>query len=142
MVGVIHKNNLIVAKELGNERHKMLEILGLVGLTLILVNGKIFNTPRNILTARVEVDQTRNWFIILLHALFTCSQCSGMWVGIIGSIWLYGISKWWLIPIVGGVVSVLSVFVDFLFSYMFNRNQSLELMNFDMKRRFGVDGEV
>lgn len=101
-------------------------ILGLTGITLILVNGSIFNKPRNWLVKYHERDSLYR-FGILAHAILTCSQCSGMWVGMIGVL-IFDFSHWYMFPVTGGLVSLLSVFFDFLFNAMFNLVKVLEIL--------------
>jgi hypothetical protein len=68
-------------------------ILGLVGLTIIISSGSIFDKPRGIIANRSK----------FLGELISCPMCLGFWVGLICAV-LFGTNP----IIVAGVVSLFS----------------------------------
>ncbi|MGL6194392.1 MAG: hypothetical protein ACRC2T_06170 [Thermoguttaceae bacterium] len=65
--------------------------LATVGLTAILVHGKIFESFRNSLAERVDIIQRRRErlglrptfnFVEFLNSILTCFQCCGFWSGL------------------------------------------------------------
>ena len=93
-------------------------LLGSVGLTHIVVHGKIFDNIR----AQIEKDRPKIG-PLELHDIITCYQCAGMWVGMIFGMAMtpfWGIS--WsplmilfypgLLIIAGGATSYLAVLAN------------------------------
>ena len=80
--------------------HEMLLLLGLTGLTLIIVRGTIFHSLRDWLLAKRPKD---------VGYLFTCPQCMGFWVGLLGGT-IYGV--FWLAPMFAGAVSLAAMMAD------------------------------
>lgn len=77
-------------------------VVGLVGVTLVVSKGKVFEGLRDWLLAfEVRANPLR-----LAGDAMSCSMCSGVWVGVIGAL-LLGAS-WPEAIIVGGLVSVIS----------------------------------
>jgi len=110
-------------------------ILGLTGITLILVRGDIFLPIRRRLEeAHTSPEQKPLWKRAItgwLHAIFTCPQCSGFWVG---AFWqtmqmihgcTFEIMPLLGIFVVGGLASIASVAANLLFSLANLRIQSL-----------------
>ena len=80
--------------------HEMLLLLGLTGLTLIIVRGTIFHSLRDWLLAKRPND---------IGYLFTCPQCSGFWVGLLGGA-VY--AEPLFVPILAGAVSLVAMMAD------------------------------
>jgi hypothetical protein len=60
----------------------MLIVSGLTGLTLIIVRGVIFHSFRDWLLLKRPNDA---------GYLFTCCQCMGFWIGLLGSVPFCGV---------------------------------------------------
>ena len=80
--------------------NEMLLLLGLAGLTLILVRGAIFHGLREWLLRVRPKD---------VGYLFTCPQCMGFWIGFFGGMVYAGL---FLAPIYAGAVSLVAMMVD------------------------------
>lgn len=79
-----------------------LEVVGLVGVTLVVVQGKVFNGLRPWLMRFVHGFNPLSWF----GALISCAMCSGVWVGFLwGLVAGRGLLEAILL---GGIVSVTS----------------------------------
>jgi len=79
-----------------------LEVLGLIGVTLVLSTGKVFNGLREYLG-----DFEHPWNPLhLVGDIISCSMCSGVWVGF-GWGLLTG-ETFWTSVIIGGFVSLAS----------------------------------
>jgi hypothetical protein len=85
-----------------------LEILGLVGVTLVITHGSIFDDLREWLVA---FEHPLN-FLRLIGAMMICPQCSGFWVGVT---WGLALQKPWAVVLMaGGLVSILSIVSAFV----------------------------
>ena len=108
----------------GDIEMNILLVLGLVGVTLILTRGSIFEGMR----WKFPYQETVSFFPPLnqfMAAIFHCPQCAGFWVGFIGSLF---VSDYDLITVIekpfsilfagifGGLVSFLSMGFDLLFA--------------------------
>lgn len=91
-------------------------LLGLTGLTLIVVDSKILNRWRE----EVVINSKITILGEPIYSMVTCHQCAGFWVGLFGSlpllIWLpveWNILKILSLPfmifVLGGAISLLSV---------------------------------
>jgi len=78
------------------------EIVGLVGVTIVVSTGKIFNGLRKFLKSFEKKYNPLRW----LGELISCSMCTGVWVG---AIWVYFHSGTiGEIVVFGGFISVVS----------------------------------
>ena len=80
--------------------NEMLLLLGLTGLTLIIVRGTIFHGIRERLLMMRPKD---------VGYLFTCPQCMGFWIGLFGGAVYAGLL---LAPILAGAVSLAAMMAD------------------------------
>jgi hypothetical protein len=78
----------------------MLLLLGFTGITLIIVRGDIFQSVRQWLLAKRPKD---------IGYLFTCCQCVGFWVGLLGGL-VY--ADLLMVPLYAGAVSLLAMITD------------------------------
>jgi hypothetical protein len=79
---------------------EVLLLLGLTGLTLIVVRATIFHDFRAWLL-RVRPQD--------VGYLFTCPQCMGFWIGLLGGMVYVDL---WAAPIYAGGVSLLAMLAD------------------------------
>ena len=87
----------------------MLEIVGLVGVTLVVSHGSIFDGLRAWLLGFEHPANFLRWVGILV----SCPQCSGFWVG---AIWALALQKPWVVVFVSaGLISVATIAADFVF---------------------------
>ena len=79
----------------------ILHLLGLTGITLIIVGATIF-------------DRMRNWLLLKrpndIGYLVTCPQCMGFWVGLFGGM-IYA-DMLMMTPLYAGAVSLLALLID------------------------------
>jgi len=78
----------------------LLHILGLTGITLIIVGATIFSGLRGWLLVKRPND---------IGYLFTCPQCMGFWVGLCGGA-IY--ADFLTAPLYAGAVSLLAMLTD------------------------------
>ena len=87
----------------------MLEMMGLVGVTLVVSHGTIFDGLRAWL---LRFEHPAN-FLRWVGLLMSCPQCSGFWVG---AVWALALQKPWVtVFVAAGVVSVATIAADFVF---------------------------
>ena len=79
---------------------ELLLLLGLTGLTLIIVRGTIFHSVRERLLQARPKD---------VGYLFTCPQCVGFWIGLLGGLMYADLL---LSPIYAGAVSLAAMMAD------------------------------
>jgi len=93
-------------------------ILASVGLTAILIDGKIFNKPRELVSK----------YIPFVHEIFTCYQCCGFWSGVVCIILLQHtiIYAPWLILCYGFVGSVSATMYLMLIELVYYTQQKLK----------------
>lgn len=94
-----------------------LEVVGLIGVTLVVTKGRVFDGLRSWLLRFVHGSNPLPWF----GALLSCAMCSGVWVGflwglvagrgLLEAILLGGIVSVTSWP-VGEVLSMLELFVE------------------------------
>ena len=90
---------------------KLLELVGLVGVTLVVTHGTIFEGLRGWLNSFTHRFNFLRWLGVLL----SCPQCSGFWVG---ALWAIALQKPWVtVFIAGGLVSVGAVVANFVFLF-------------------------
>ena len=75
-------------------------LLGLTGITLIVVRSEILSHLRGRLLARRPKD---------LGYLVTCPHCMGFWIGLFGGACY---ADWWSVPLYAGAVSLLAMLAD------------------------------
>jgi len=83
-----------------------LEALGLIGVTLVIARGKVFDGLRRWLKGFVNPFNPFR----LLGELMSCAMCSGFWVGL-----LWGLLRgwgFWLCVTFGGFVSITAFVAD------------------------------
>lgn len=91
----------------------LMTILGAVGATHILIDGRIFETLRN----KVLKSESTKKYCPFVVDWITCHQCGGFWVGLIFAILnLYTLNPITLV-LVGSAVSLLSMMSKALLSY-------------------------
>ena len=78
----------------------MIELLGLTGITLIIVRAAIFQGFREWLLIKRPND---------IGYLFTCPQCMGVWMGLLGGA-VY--ADFLTAPLYAGAVSLLAMMAD------------------------------
>lgn len=83
------------------------EVVGLIGVTLVLTAGKIFEPLRDWLKG---FDKQANPLRILGN-LMSCSMCCGVWVGFLWGLLVEGFA-WYTALILGGLVSIASLVTD------------------------------
>ena len=83
-----------------------LEVLGLVGVTLVIATGSIFEGLRKWCLGFKHPLNLFRWF----GELISCPMCAGAWVGV-GWAWLDGQSTLAAI-VTGGLISLLSMLAD------------------------------
>jgi hypothetical protein len=93
-------NKLLLPYDGGMDKTMLLLILGLTGLTLIIVRAAIFFRFRAWLLERRPND---------LGYLFTCPQCMGFWMGLFGGL-IY--ADFLTVPLYAGAVSLLAMLAD------------------------------
>jgi hypothetical protein len=81
-------------------RKMMIHLIGMTGITLIIVRASIFHGLRDWLLEKRPKD---------VGYLFTCTQCMGFWVGLIGGVVYFDILT--ALMYAGGV-SLLSMVAD------------------------------
>jgi hypothetical protein len=79
---------------------ELLLLVGLTGITMIIVRATIFDGFRERLLAKRPAD---------IGYLFTCCQCMGFWIGLFGGLVYAGV---WFAPLYAGAVSVLAMLAD------------------------------
>lgn len=78
------------------------EVLGLIGVTLVISTGKIFNGIREYLKDFVHPWNPLRW----AGDIISCSMCSGVWVGVV---WAVGRGDpFWSVVLFGGFISLAS----------------------------------
>lgn len=88
------------------------EVVGLIGVTLVISSGKIFDPLREWLKGFENELNPMKW----AGNMISCSMCSGVWVG-----FGWGMLKgfpWWQSLVLGGVLSVFSLFTDEVMSIL------------------------
>lgn len=83
------------------------EAVGLIGITLVIATGKIFDPLREWL---LEFDKETNP-LRLAGKLLSCSMCTGVWIGFVWGFFLKDMG-WWQSLLAGGVLSISSLVVD------------------------------
>jgi len=79
-----------------------MEVLGLIGVTLVISTGKVFDGLRGFLKSFVHPWNPARW----AGDIISCSMCSGVWVG---GIWAIASGESvWVALVFGGVISLLS----------------------------------
>jgi len=83
------------------------EVVGLIGVTLVVTAGKIFEGLRDWLNG------FRNWWspLRITGSLLSCSMCSGIWVGFLWG-WLAKGWPWYAALILGGCISIAALVTD------------------------------
>jgi len=78
-----------------------LDLVGLVGLTIVVSVGKVFTPLREYLGSFTHPWNPGRW----VAALISCSMCSGVWIGLL---WALVVEKWPIDDsiIFAGIVSV------------------------------------
>lgn len=90
----------------------MLEMVGLIGVTLVITHGTIFDGLRAWLLGFEHPANFLRWVGVLM----SCPQCAGFWVG---ACWALALQKPWVTVVVaGGVVSATTVAADFVFRFV------------------------
>jgi hypothetical protein len=87
----------------------VLEVVGLVGIVVVISSGKIFDPLREFLRSFSHPYNPSRW----LAELISCSMCSGVWVG-----FLWGVLHRWpweRVIVFAGFLSVLSYVTTELF---------------------------
>lgn len=82
------------------------DFLGMVGITIVIVAGTIFDPLRDFLESFTHKYNPLPW----VGKLISCSMCSGVWVGFIGGV-ILGKSLWES-AMIAGVVSVAAVVIE------------------------------
>jgi len=83
------------------------EVAGLIGVTLVISAGKVFEPLRDWLKG----FQNRANPLRILGDLVSCSMCSGVWVGFLVGL-LVKQWPWYVALLLGGVISIASLVVD------------------------------
>ena len=83
------------------------EVVGLIGVTLVLSAGKIFEFLREWLLGFEYKLNPLRW----AGELLSCSMCCGMWVGFLWGFFVEGWS-WYVALIFGGCISIVSLVSD------------------------------
>lgn len=83
------------------------EIVGLIGVTLVMTAGKVFEGLRDWLNG------FENWWspLRIVGNLLSCSMCSGIWVGFLWG-WLVKGWPWYAALILGGCISIAALVTD------------------------------
>lgn len=83
------------------------EVMGLIGVVLVITAGRIFDPLRDWL---LGFNKKTN-LLRLLGELLSCSMCSGVWVGFL---WAFFVEQasWPVALIFGGCISIASLVVD------------------------------
>jgi len=87
------------------------ELLGLVGIAIVISVGKVFDTLRVWLRGFIHPFNP----LRILGELISCSMCSGWWVGFFWGLYLkvpYGVAI-----LIGGMVSVSAYMVDSMMAF-------------------------
>lgn len=92
----------------------VIEVIGLIGVVLVISMGKVFDPLRRFLRSFTHSLNPLPW----VGELISCSMCTGVWVGAIWGIvhsW-----SWESIVIFSGFLSLLSFFVGGMFQFVEN----------------------
>jgi len=94
----------------------MIKIIGLIGLTIIITNGRITESLRAWLYSKTEI----------IGAFLECSMCVGFWIGSLYSfLFVRQMNVCLDIVIFGGMISLLSYMVDLLLEHIKVKNELL-----------------
>jgi hypothetical protein len=89
-----------------------LTIVGLIGITIVITTGKVFDGARKwLLGFEVQYNPLR-----VLGEIMSCTMCAGWWVGCIWG-WSSGISIVGMV-VAGGLIGILSFATDELLSIL------------------------
>lgn len=84
----------------------VLTIIGLIGITLVITTGKIFDELRRwLLSFHVWFNPLR-----VLGEVMSCTMCAGWWVGAVWAV--CNGTSWGAAIVIGGILSVLSFTAD------------------------------
>lgn len=83
------------------------EVMGLIGVTLVISAGRIFEPLRDWLLGFENKLNPLRWIGELLH----CSMCCGVWVGFLWGFFAEGWT-WYVALIFGGCISVAALVTD------------------------------
>lgn len=83
------------------------EVAGLIGVTLVLSAGRIFDPLREWLLSFEKAFNPLRWAGELLH----CSMCCGVWIGFLWAFFIEG-WPWYAALVFGGCVSIASLVTD------------------------------
>lgn len=83
--------------------------LGCIGMSHIIIEGKVFEAPRNWLKV---------WLPGTLYSLLECYQCTGFWVGILCSYLVFGDITWGQVFVGGCAGSFLSAIGALVMNYL------------------------
>jgi len=93
---------------------KMILLLGLTGITMIVVRAEIFSRLRDWLLLKRPQD---------VGYLFTCPPCMGFWIGLLGGAIYAGV---FVAPLYAGAVSLLAMLVDNWFAALRRNGETVE----------------
>lgn len=80
----------------------VIEVVGLIGVVLVVSTGKVFNPLRDFLRSFTHPYNPSRW----LADLISCSMCSGVWIG---AVWALAHSwSWGSVVAFAGLLSVAS----------------------------------